>query len=94
MTTDTVSQEELSLNCEQTVRLLWDYLDRQLPSIDAEAVDRHLHDCKTHCASHFEFERAFLAVMRASRPHVVASDTLRLRVLSLIASERGQAGHG
>ncbi len=91
MTSDTTLQDTPSLDCEQTVRLLWDYLDRQLPSIDLDAVDRHLHQCKANCASHFEFERAFLDVMHAARPQVVASDTLRLRVLALIASERGTA---
>jgi predicted anti-sigma-YlaC factor YlaD len=76
--------EPLVLDCEQTVRRLWDYLDRQLPAVDMHAVDQHLRDCQHKCASHFAFERAFLDVLRTARPRVVTSDALRLRVTSLL----------
>jgi anti-sigma factor RsiW len=82
--TDSPLQEPPVLDCEQTVRRLWDYLDRQLSAIDRDAVDRHLHDCKANCASHFAFEQAFLDVVREARPRVVASDVVRQRVRSLL----------
>ncbi len=75
------------LDCEQTVRRLWDYLDRQLSAMDMQAVDQHLHDCKAKCASHFVFERAFLGVVRSARPINVASDALRLRVTALLTKD-------
>ncbi len=72
------------LDCEQTVRLLWDYLDRQLSALDVQAVDQHLRACRTNCASHFAFERAFLEVVHQARPQCVASDVLRTRVRELV----------
>jgi anti-sigma factor RsiW len=75
------------LNCEQTVRRLWDYLDRQLSALDTEAVDQHLRDCKASCASHFAFERSFLQLVHAARPRNVATDTLRLRIAALVGSD-------
>ena len=84
MTTDTLQQEIPLLDCEQTVRRLWDYLDQQLSVLDMQAVDKHLSECKTKCASHFAFESAFLDVMRKSRPTVLATDVLQLRVRALM----------
>ena len=80
MTAQATLPEPPVLDCEQTVRMLWDYLDQQLPELDVCAVDRHLHECKARCASHFAFERAFLEVMHSSKPRIIASDTLRARV--------------
>lgn len=92
MSTDTAVNEIRVLDCEQTVRLLWDYLDRQLPVLDMQAVDRHLAECKAKCASHFAFERAFLDVIRSARSTTVASDVLQLRVRALMHTT--DAGNG
>ncbi len=75
------------LDCEQTVRRLWDYLDQQLSVLETHAVDQHLRDCKTMCASHFAFERAFLGVVRSARPTNVVSDALRLRIQALMTKD-------
>jgi len=74
------------LSCEQTVRRLWDYLDHQLSAADTRSVEQHLRDCQANCASHFEFERTFLQIMRGARPTSPASDVLRARVTALIAN--------
>ncbi len=84
MTTETAFLDIPALNCEATVRRLWDYLDQQLSALDTRAVDKHLRDCKFNCQSHFEFERAFLDVVRSARPNVQASDVLRDRVRALM----------
>jgi anti-sigma factor RsiW len=93
-TTDAMLTEPRMLDCEQTVRMLWDYLDQELSALDVRAVDRHLHECKAKCASHFAFERAFLKVMHSSRPRTLASDALRARVRALIDAERANAAAG
>ena len=72
------------LTCEQTVRRLWDYLDRELTDVDATAVERHLQDCSSQCASHFAFERAFLDVTRSARPQIATSVELRQRVSAIL----------
>lgn len=79
--------EPLVLDCEQTVRRLWDYLDRELSDVDVRAVDRHLQECRAGCPSHFAFERAFLEVTRSARPRVTASDGMRKRVLALLDAD-------
>ena len=95
MNTETAVQEIPVLDCEQTVRRLWDYLDQQLPALDMQAVDQHLDACKAKCASHFAFERAFLDVVRKSRTTALTTDVLQLRVRALIqqhnTSESGEA---
>ena len=84
MTISSAAPETPVLDCEQTVRLLWDYLDRQLAAVDVQAVDEHLRVCHSNCASHFAFERAFLDLMHSARPNTVASDVVRARVRALI----------
>ena len=95
MNTETAVQEIQVLDCEQTVRRLWDYLDQQLPALDMQAVDQHLAECKAKCPSHFAFERAFLDVLRTSRSTGRTTDVLQLRVRALMqqnnTSERGEA---
>ena len=84
MSTETVVQDIPALDCEQTVRRLWDYLDQQLPALDMQAVEKHLAECKAKCPSHFAFERAFLDVVRTSRSTALTTDVLQLRVRALM----------
>lgn len=91
MTPHSTLPEPPVLDCEQTVRMLWDYLDKELSELDVRAVDRHLAECKARCPSHFAFERAFLQVMHTSRPRTLASDTLRARVRALVDAERANS---
>ncbi|MGV3710403.1 MAG: anti-sigma factor family protein [Gemmatimonas sp.] len=83
------ANDELTpLNCEQTVRRMWDYLDNELTAFDAAAVDRHLAECEK-CLSHFTFEREFLNTVRSARTAVAESDpsrsaTLRERIRGLL----------
>jgi anti-sigma factor (TIGR02949 family) len=70
-------------NCEETVRRLWDYLDRRLSQDDLDAIDRHLADCDK-CPPHFDIERRFLDAVRAARSDAVAPDELRARILGIL----------
>lgn len=71
------------LDCRETVRRLWDYLDHQLSESETRAVDAHLADCD-HCPKHFTFEREFLAAVRLARAERGASAALRGRVRELL----------
>jgi len=84
MTYETQDLDTPSLTCEQTVRLLWDYLDNELSQVDVNAVDHHLRVCHANCTSHFVFERAFLDITRASRGAHVASPGLRAQVAAIL----------
>ena len=44
------------MRCEDALRLLAQYLDRELSDGDHAEVDRHLHTCRS-CFSRAEFER-------------------------------------
>lgn len=47
---------EKPINCEQALRQVFDYLDRELGEHDHAAMQQHLHTCKS-CFSRVEFER-------------------------------------
>lgn len=79
------------LDCEQTVRRLWDYLDGEIGSAELAAIDSHLEMCNP-CNGHYVFERRFLEALRAARDTIVPRDAqslhhLRERVIeSLVAA--------
>ena len=89
MTADILHHPAPVLDCKETVRRLWDYLDRELSDDDMAAVDAHLAAC-THCPPHFTLERQFLAALKAARSQHGASRGLRARVRA--ALEQGSSG--
>ena len=93
MTTLAATGEPPVLDCEQTVRRLWDYLDHQLSPLETEAVAIHLRDCRAKCASHFEFEHAFLQLLRSSVPRPRASDAMRDRVRHILELDEPPPPH-
>lgn len=78
------------LDCEQTVRRLWDYLDGEVGTSELAAIDAHLASCDP-CTAHFAFERRFLTAVRSARDAVAAADAdsthaaLRARVIEQLA---------
>lgn len=89
-----------ALDCRETVRRLWDYLDHQLSDEESRAVDAHLAHCD-QCPPHFTYERAFLDAVRAARAERGANARLRDRVHNLLGLDRSAgniaidaAGHG
>ena len=44
------------IDCEQALRQIFDYLDRELEEHERAAMQQHLHTCKS-CFSRVEFER-------------------------------------
>lgn len=45
-----------TIDCEQALRQIFDFLDRELAEHDHAAMQQHLHTCKS-CFSRVEFER-------------------------------------
>jgi mycothiol system anti-sigma-R factor len=43
-------------SCEEALKNLFEYLDHQLEEQDREAMNAHLHDCRS-CFSRAEFEK-------------------------------------
>ena len=88
MTSDTLHHTLPVFDCMETVRRLWDYLDRELSDDDMAAIDAHLAAC-SQCPPHFTFERQFLAALKAARSQDGASSGLRARVR--VALEQGSS---
>ena len=83
MTPSTDQSTSERLDCRETVRRLWDYLDHELSDAESRAVDTHLADCE-RCPKHFTFERDFLAAVRTARAERGASAALRGRVREIL----------
>jgi anti-sigma factor RsiW len=62
------------------------YLDNELQGDDRVSLEEHLRSCES-CASSVDKERAFLDVVRHSRPLHVASPELRAKVQDILESD-------
>ena len=71
------------LDCESTVRRLWDYLDAELDVTRAAEVEAHLARC-LECPSHFVFAREMLEAVAASRRAPDEVSSLRARVYAAL----------
>jgi anti-sigma factor RsiW len=75
------------IDCEATIRRLWDYLDGRLPEIARAEVEAHLEIC-AHCPRRFDFARTMQVALAASAPPAAASDEDRLRERVRVALRR------
>ncbi len=69
------------MDCVETMRQLWDYLDGELTDDRMEAIRTHLAMCQG-CHPHYDFERAFLEAVAATRQEHPAPGMLRRKVLA------------
>jgi anti-sigma factor (TIGR02949 family) len=75
--------------CEEMLRRLDDYLDRELSADEICRVEEHLETCEA-CAREFGFEASVINVVRAKLRQVEMPDTLVDRVATSLASERAK----
>jgi anti-sigma factor RsiW len=66
------------IDCETTVRRLWDYLDGRLPEMARTEVEAHLASCAS-CPPHFAFARSLQRAIASSAPPVIQTEEDRLR---------------
>ena len=59
------AQPRLLSACDDTARLIWEFLDDELTSRDAARVRMHLRECAS-CRAVVRFERTFLRALRAA----------------------------
>jgi anti-sigma factor (TIGR02949 family) len=70
------------IDCEQALKQILAYVDRELGDDDREAMRGHLHTCKS-CFSRMEFERLLKGKVGALRDQP-ASPTMSKRVKALL----------
>lgn len=54
------------ISCTEAVRRLWQFLDGELESGEAQSVEDHLHECVT-CCGELEFARELRRLLDAQR---------------------------
>jgi anti-sigma factor (TIGR02949 family) len=78
--------------CEETVRRLNDFLDRELQESEMAIVREHLNACEV-CANGFEFNGSVLHAIKAKLHDASLPEGLKARVFArLRAMEEGDAG--
>jgi anti-sigma factor RsiW len=75
-----------AIDCDTTVRRLWDYLDEELDATRYAEVAAHVQDC-VHCAEHFSFAQAFLGAVNTSLQQPRETGSLRDQVLNTLKAE-------
>jgi anti-sigma factor (TIGR02949 family) len=76
--------------CEETIRRLDDYLDRELTPREMQLVKEHLEVC-TLCASEYAFEASAIERIRNKLQRVAAPADLLAKVSRALDQARGQA---
>lgn len=69
------------MDCLDVVRQLWEYLDGELTDETMAAIREHLAQCR-QCYPQFDFERAFLEAVAATRRENPAPQLVRRKVLA------------
>jgi anti-sigma factor (TIGR02949 family) len=75
--------------CEETIRRLDDYLDRELTPYEMQLVQEHLELCAL-CASEYAFEASALERVRDKLQRIPAPADLLARVSRALESARGE----
>lgn len=71
------------MNCEESLEMLWQFLDKELDGPASSELQRHLEECR-HCFSKVEFEQRLRAMLRRSCTGEQAPAELRERLTKLI----------
>ena len=75
-----------NLACEQALALLVDFLKRELPPEAAEAVQRHLDECRP-CDRHARFEARFVVVLETRLGQARCPEEAKARILEALRAE-------
>lgn len=80
-------------DCIEALSKLYEYLDGELPSTDAQAVKHHMEVCQG-CYPFLQFCSAFQdALQRASHGQASAPPPLRSRIADLLRAEGAPTPH-
>ena len=76
------------IDCKETLKRFYDYLDRELPELESREVEEHLSQCR-HCFDRMEFEKLFTAYVRRDGQIKVDTQALKGRLLQQIRALEG-----
>ena len=76
-----MSKEVKKLECEEAIRKLLEYLDHELAHTDHEAMQNHLHTCRS-CYTRMEFEKRLKQMVKGD-DKAVASNSLKDRIRNI-----------
>jgi mycothiol system anti-sigma-R factor len=68
------------MTCEEAIKKLYEYLDKELDRSASEQLDRHLDICRV-CCDHFEFERKMKTMVQDSCFQEKAPLVLKLKIM-------------
>ncbi len=74
-----------SLNCEEVMTKLWEFIDHELTPDAAERMREHLAIC-SGCFPQYDFQRAFVVFLRRNAA-TQAPPELRRRIFQRLLSE-------
>lgn len=69
------------MTCEEAVKKLYEYLDKELDHATTEQIDKHMEICRT-CCDHLEFEKNMRNFIQQSCIKEKAPEFLKERILS------------
>ena len=73
-----MSKEIKKIECEEAIRKMLEYLDNELHHHDHDAMESHLHTCRS-CYSRMEFEKRLKSMVNSVEPEP-ATNSLRDRI--------------
>ena len=76
------------VTCEQSLRLLHEYLDGELDHLTASQVEEHFEVCKA-CWPHLNFEERFRERLRRAGERECCPDDVRASVMAAIDEAEG-----
>lgn len=71
------------VDCQEAVKLLYDYLDGELDGVSADHVRAHFEMCRM-CYPHLRFEESFRAAIQRAGEGGAAPDELKEKLRALL----------
>ena len=75
------------VTCEDMIRELPDFLDRELPTIRLAELQEHLDEC-ARCLRKHQFEASVLDQIRSRLTNIGLPPSLQTRILELLSTDR------
>ena len=72
-----------TVHCEEVVRLLWRYMDRELDPDTYRRLREHVRQCR-NCGPRHEFEARLRSIIQEKCAGQPAPEALRRRVMALL----------